>query len=479
MTYVPHTDEDRQAMLAAIGARDLETLFDDVPASVRFPKLDLPPPVSEMEIERELAELAASNVDVTTRPCFLGAGSYRHFIPATVDTVLQRGELLTSYTPYQPELSQGMLQARFEYQSMICALTGMDVSTASHYDGSAALAEAVLLALGLGGPTRRRVIVPPTVNPSYRRVLTTYLQSTDAIVVDGTPPLSDRSATDGALIEEDLLDEQVAACVIQNPDFFGQLGSLSDLARRVHDAGALLIVIADPIAMGMFRPPGDDGADIVVADGQPLGIPLSFGGPRLGILATKQQHVRRTSGRLVGETVDAAGDRGYVLTLTTREQHIRRERATSNICTDAALMAVAAAVYMSTVGSSGLGRIAELCYHKSHFASHRIGQLPGFTVNPQSPDRPFFKEFVIELPVPAAEVNRRLLAAHDIVGGYDLGHLDPEWQHRMLLAVTETCTRDDIDRLVTGLSEIASSPSEGTTSEGTTSEGTTSEGTTS
>lgn len=447
MTYVPHTDEDRQSMLAAIGAPDLETLFDDVPASVRFPDLDLPPPVSEMEIDRELAELAGSNVDVTTRPSFLGAGSYRHYIPATVDTVLQRGELLTSYTPYQPELSQGMLQARFEYQSMICALTGMDVSTASHYDGSAALAEGVLLALGVGGPTRRRVIVPRTVNPSYRRVLATYLQSTDANLAD-----------------EGLLDEHVAACVVQNPDFYGQLGPLSDFARRVHDVGALLIVIADPIALGMFRPPGHDGADIVVADGQPLGIPLSFGGPRLGILATKQQHVRRTSGRLVGETVDAAGDRGYVLTLTTREQHIRRERATSNICTDAALMAVAAAVYLSTVGSSGLRRIAELCYHKSHYAADRIGQLPGFTVNSHAPDRPFFKEFVIDLPVPATEVNRRLLAAHDIVGGYDLGHLDPEWRHRMLVAVTETCTRDDIDRLASGLSEIASSPSEATTS---------------
>jgi glycine dehydrogenase subunit 1 len=457
VNYLPHTDDDRRAMLAAIGLPGIEDLFGELPEQLRFPSLDLPQPVSELEIERELSRLADQNENASRSTCFLGAGTYRHYIPATVDSVLQRSEFYTSYTPYQPELSQGMLQATFEYQSMICALTGMDVTTASHYDGATALAEAVLLALSVGGGTRRKVIAPSTVHPQYREVVRTYLQGSDAVLLgDDALPIEQEPI-------EAKFDEELAACVIQSPNFLGQFEPVEELARSVHDAGGLLIVITDPIALGRFRTPGEDGADIVVADGQPLGIPLSFGGPHLGILATKQEFVRRTAGRLVGQTVDSHGQRGYVLTLSTREQHIRRERATSNICTNAALMALAAAVYLATVGRSGLGAIADLCYHKAHYAAAEIGKLQGFAVNPHSPARPYFKEFVAQLPVPVAEANRRLQDEFDVIGGYDLGRDFPGLDHHMLIAVTEMNTRDDIDRLVTGLRAIAETTS---TSEG-------------
>jgi len=435
-------------MLAAIGVTELEDLFGELPEKLRFPRLDLPEPVSELEIERELADVASQNAEAGRSTCFLGAGTYRHYIPATVDSVLQRSEFYTSYTPYQPELSQGMLQATFEYQSMICALTGMDVSTASHYDGATALAEAVLLALGVGGRERRRIIAPGNVHPQYREVLATYLQGSDASLV-----VDDATSFDPDQIGS-MLDGEVAACIVQSPNFFGQFEPVGELARRVHDVGALLIVVTDPIGLGLFRSPGEEGADIVVAEGQPLGIPPSFGGPHLGILATKQQLVRRTAGRLVGETVDSQGRRGYVLTLSTREQHIRRERATSNICTNAALMALAAAVYLATVGRTGLREVAELCYHKAHYAASEIGRLPGITVNPLAPERPFFKEFVVELPVPVADANRRL-REFDVIGGYDLGLDYPGLENHMLIAVTEMNTRDDIDRLVAGLRVVA------------------------
>ena len=441
-------------MLAAIGVDDLDDLFPGLPDGDRHRHLDLPPPAGELEIERELADLARRNVSAGGRACFLGAGAYRHYIPTTVYAVLRRSELATSYTPYQPELSQGMLQATFEYQSMICALTGMEVTTASHYDGATALAEAVRLALDVGDG-RRTVIAPATVHPQYREVLRTYLQGTDAVLMgDDVSPAGGGDLAE-LLDRGDLLDGDVAACVIQSPNFLGQLEPVGALARRIHEAGGMVIVIADPIALGLFRPPGDDGADVVVADGQPLGIPLSFGGPYLGILATRMRYVRRTPGRLVGETVDHLGRRGYVLTLATREQHIRRQRATSNICTNAALMALAAAVYLATVGRSGLRTIAELCYHKAHHAAAEIGRLPGFAVNPHAPDRTFFKEFVVRLPVPVANANRFLLDELDVLGGHDLGHLLQGGGHDMLVAVTEMTGREEIDRLVAGLRALA------------------------
>ena len=396
MSFTPHTDADREAMLAAIGVERLEALFADVPEELRFPSLDLPPARSELEIERELREMAAQAGRRTARPGFLGAGSYRHFVPATVDAILQRGEFYTAYTPYQPEISQGFLQATFEYQSMICALTGMEVSTASHYDGATALAEAVLLALSVAGGNRTKIVTSASLHPQYREVVETYLRGTPARLVSAEAPGQE-------------VDEDTAACIVQSPNYFGQLESVAEWAEHAHRASALAIAVPDPVALGLFRAPGDEGADIVAADGQGLGIAPCFGGPHLGILATKQDHMRRTAGRLVGETLDAAGERGYVLTLATREQHIRREKATSNICTNAALMALAAAVYLATLGRSGLRRVAELCYHKSHYAAAEIAQLPQCRINPQAPDLPFFKEFVIELPIEAERVNLSLI----------------------------------------------------------------------
>ncbi|HEU5276902.1 MAG TPA: aminomethyl-transferring glycine dehydrogenase subunit GcvPA, partial [Xanthobacteraceae bacterium] len=364
MSYVPHTDRERRAMLEAIGLTRMEDLFADVPAEVRFPKLDLPPPVSEPELAREMRALAAQNAALDPALSFLGAGTYHHFRPATVDYVLSRGEFYTSYTQYQPEVSQGMLQALFEYQSMICRLTGMEVSNASHYDGATALAEAVLLALNVGAGKRNKVVLSPAVHPHYREVVKTYLRAGHPATLVGD---DDPAADVGRLTA--LVDRDTAALVIQNPNFFGACEPVDGLAEAVHAAGALLIVVADPIALGLFRPPGDYGADVVVAHGQSLGIPPAFGGPHLGIFAARMADVRRLSGHLVGETVDAEGRRGYVLTLATREQHIRRAKATSNICTNSALCALGAAAYLATMGKRGLRRVAELCFHNSHHAA--------------------------------------------------------------------------------------------------------------
>ena len=448
MSYVPHTDRERTDMLAAIGVDRLDDLFVDVPQSVRFPALDLPPPCSELEIEQEMLTLGARNFAVDLPSSFLGAGTYSHFRPATVDYVLQRGEFYTSYTPYQPEASQGVLQALFEYQSMICRLTGMDVSNASHYDGATALAEAVLLAVNVAAGERNKILLSPAVNPQYRAVIGTYLRGTHAAHIVDVPATADLAALTA------LLDRKTAALVVQSPNFYGQIEPMSGLADAVHRAGALLIVVSDPIALGMFRPPGADGADIVVAEGQSLGIPPSYGGPHLGIFATRMAHVRRMSGHLVGETIDAAGRRGYVLTLATREQHIRRAKATSNICTNSSACALAAAVYLATLGRSGLRRIAELCYHKSHYAAALIGKLAGLEVNPQAPQATFFKEFVVRLPCPVAEVNARLREEFGIIGGYDLGDDYPHLARHMLVAVTELNTRAAIDRFAAALGSI-------------------------
>jgi glycine dehydrogenase subunit 1 len=448
MTYLPHTDDERREMLKAIGVVDLKDLFGDVPERLRFPELELPPAASEPELAREMRELAACNRAPAPHVSFLGAGTYNHFSPATVDSVLRRGEFYTSYTPYQPELSQGMLQAMFEYQSMICRLFDMEVSNASHYDGATSLAEGVLLALDRTQGRRDKIVLSPGVHPQYREVVRTYLGAADVAVVGDNDPL----AEPGSLTA--LLDDRTAALVIQTPNFLGQFEDVSGLADAVHGAGALLIVVVDPISLGLFQPPGAYGADVAVAEGQSLGIPPSFGGPHLGIFATRRSHVRRLMGRLVGETVDAEGQRGYVLTLGTREQHIRRAKATSNICTNAALVALGAAVYLATLGKRGLRQVAELCYHRSHYAAAEIGALPGIAVNPQAPAKPFFKEFVVALPKPAKEVNAALLDAFGIIGGYDLGAHDPSLERQMLLAVTELNARPDIDRLVDALRRV-------------------------
>ncbi len=450
MSYVPHTERERSEMLAAIGVARIEDLFADVPAHVRFPTLDLPPALSEPGLVREMQARAARNFPVDPAVSFLGGGVYHHFRPAVVDYVLSRGEFYTSYTQYQPEVSQGMLQALFEYQSMVCRLTGMEVSSASHYNGATAMAEAVLLALNAASGKRGKVVMSPAVHPQYREVLKTYLRGTGTAAVVG-----DEDGTADTARLRSLVDRDTAALVIQNPNFFGQWEQIEGLAGEVHRVGGLFIVVTDPISLGLFRPPGAYGADIVVADGQSLGIPPSFGGPHLGVFATRMAHVRRLSGHLVGETTDVDGRRGYVLTLATREQHIRRAKATSNICTNSALCALAAAVYLASMGKRGLRQVAELCFQKSHYAAGEIGKLRGFAINPQAPMRPFFKEFVVRLPAPAAEINARLRDQFGIIGGYDLGGEYPHLENHMLIAVTELNPRESIDRLVMGLRKAA------------------------
>ncbi len=447
MSYIPHTDADRQAMLAAIGVRSVEDLFGVVPESARFPEVTLPPALSEMEVLADLRLLSEKNADLDHYACFLGAGAYNHYVPSVVQHIVGRSEFYTAYTPYQPEISQGTLQTIFEYQTMICELTGMDVANASHYDGGTAMAEAVIMAVSATRGKRRKALVAPAVHPEYRAVVRTYVQGMNVEIAGDEDP----SATLGDLAAR--VDDQTACVIVQVPDFFGAMDSpaeLAALAEAAHRVGALFVVAADPISLGLLRPPATYGADIVVGEGQPLGNALSFGGPYLGFFACRAAYVRRMAGRLVGETVDHQGRRGYVLTLATREQHIRRERATSNICSNEALCALAAGVYMSALGRQGLQQVARLCYDKAHYAAGKIDAVPGFTVRR---DRPFFKEFVVRCPLPVAEIND-LLLDYGIIGGYDLGECHPSLQGHMLLCVTEMNTRQEIDDLVMALEVI-------------------------
>jgi len=448
MTYLPHTDADRQAMLETIGIERIADLFPDVPAAKRFPVLELPAPLSEPEILRELQALSESNADVDHYPCFLGAGAYDHFIPSVVRHIIGRSEFYTAYTPYQPEISQGTLQAIFEYQSMVCALTGMDVANASHYDGATATAEAVIMALSVARGRRRKVVLAPAVHPEYRAVVRTYTQGM------GLSYAGDESLRVDLDDLRHLVDDETACVIVQNPDFFGRLlnlNKLQALADAAHAHQALFVVVADPISLGLFRPPGDYGADIVVGEGQCLGNPLSYGGPYLGLFACREQYVRRMAGRLVGQTEDRQGRRGFVLTLSTREQHIRREKATSNICSNEALNALAAAVYLAALGRTGLRQIAGLCYHRAHYAAARIAAIPGFALADESP---FFKEFVIRCPRPPAEINDWLWDEYGIIGGYELGRDYPILDDSLLFCVTEMNSRSEIDYLVNALEEV-------------------------
>ena len=400
-----------------------------------------------MEARWELDMLAEANATTVDGPCFLGAGAYRHFVPAVVDSFLRRGEFYTAYTPYQPEVSQGTLQAIFEYQTMICNLTGMEVSNASHYDGATATAEAVISAINVHRLKRRKVVMSPLVHPEYRAVVRTYTQGMGLTVTGDDDPQADLPA----LVDQ--VDGETACLIVQTPNFLGQIEDLEGLADAVHAKKGLLIVVADPISLGLLKPPGAFGADIVVGDGQGLGGGLNFGGPYLGFFATRMKHVRKMAGRLVGQTVDAEGRRGFVLTLSTREQHIRRERATSNICTNQGLMVLAATIYMAALGRCGMRQVAELCYHRAQYAADRIDELAGYTV---LRDKPFFKEFVVRCPRPAGEINDRLLEEWGIIGGYDLGRAYPRLEDHMLLCVTEMNPREEIDTLVEALQEVAS-----------------------
>ncbi len=447
--YLPHTDAEREAMLQTIGVKSVEELFCDVPASYRFPNLNLPAGLTEMEAIGELQELAAANETTRDLISFLGAGAYNHYVPAAIGALIGRGEFLSAYTPYQPEISQGTLQAIFEYQSLVTALTGMDVSNASHYDGATAVAEAVNMAYANFRGKRVEVVISPALHPQYIETVRTY--TTGSVLKlsgwDGNP-FSDP----GSLLP--MINNQTALVVVQYPDFFGRVYDYRKLADAAHQAGALFCVAVNPIALGLLTPPGEFGADIVTGEGQPLGIPMSFGGPYLGIFCTRTEYVRKMAGRLVGETVDGSGKRGYVLTLTAREQHIRREKATSNICTNQGLMALSAAIYLSLVGKNGLREVAELCYHKAHYAAKQIAALKGFKVQGSTP---FFHEFVVETPMPASELNAHLLD-HGIIGGYELAQAypdRPEMENKLLVAVTEMNSREQIDVFVEILEEVS------------------------
>jgi glycine dehydrogenase subunit 1 len=445
MPYIPHSKEDRQAMLQTIGVATIEDLFEDVPQSARFPELELPEALSEIEVRWELEALAASNFTAAEGSSFLGAGAYHHFVPAVVDAIISRGEFYTAYTPYQPEISQGTLQAIFEYQTMICQLTGMDAANASHYDGATATAEAVITAINVHRLKRRKILVSPWVHPEYREVIRTYTQGMGLTIAGD----EQGSAEDFVA----LIDKDTACLIVQYPDFLGRFEDLSALTEAAHAVKALLIVVADPIALGLLKPPGEFGADIVVGEGQGMGAGLNFGGPYLGFFATRDKYVRKMAGRLVGQTVDEDDQRGFVLTLSTREQHIRREKATSNICTNQGLIALAAAVYMAAMGKCGLRQVSELCYHKAHYAADQIDALDGFTV---LRDKPFFKEFVVRCPMTVSEVNEFLLNEWGIIGGYDLGKDYPSLENHMLVCVTEMSPKVEIDLLVEALAEVAS-----------------------
>jgi glycine dehydrogenase subunit 1 len=443
MPYIAATESDRAAMLERIGAASVEELFDDVPARVRFPSLDLPPPLSELEAMREVEALAAKNLSASSSAWFLGAGAYYRFIPAVVPALATRAEFLTSYTPYQPEVSQGTLQAIFEYQSMAAALLGVDVVNASHYDGATALAEALLMAYNAAGAAggRPRALLCADLHPECKAVVRSYL-SAFPIEVEELALGPEEAA---------LKADQSTFCVVAPyPGFSGELGDLAAAAEAAHAAGALLVVHADPIMCGLLKSPGELGADIVAAEGQSLGSPLSFGGPYLGMLGARSALVRKMPGRLVGQARDGAGRRGFVLTLTAREQHIRREKAVSNICSNQGLAMLQACVYLAAMGEAGMRAVARLSYDKAHYAASLIAGIPGYSVATGS----FFDEFTVRTPV-GAEALAAGLCRRGIVPGLPLSRYYPERDRELLVCVTEMCTRPQIEELARALGEAA------------------------
>ncbi|QPC81795.1 aminomethyl-transferring glycine dehydrogenase subunit GcvPA [Phototrophicus methaneseepsis] len=444
MGYIPHTEVERQQMLAAIGVTTIEDLFEAVPASHRFPKLDLPGPLSEMEVASEMQALAEANEHAGDFAMFRGAGAYHHFVPAAVNHILLRGEFYTAYTPYQPELSQGTLQATYEYQSMMCALTGMDAANASHYDGATSLAEAVTVAVQVGRSKRNKIILSHAIHPQYREVVRTYHQGRGLEIVgdEATASLEELS---------ELIDSDTAMIAVSYPNFFGQIEDFAKIVEVAHEKGALVVFVANPLMLALFKSPGELGADIVVGEAQPLGVPLSYGGPYLGYFATRTAYVRKIAGRIIGETVDADGKKAYVMTLRPREQDIRREKASSNICTNQGLMALAASVYLALMGRNGLRKVAQLSYHKAHYAADQIDKIDGYKV---WRSKPFFNEFVVKCLKPVSEINNALIA-EGIIGGYDLGQDYPHLKDHMLLCVTEMNAKAEIDALVDILKGLA------------------------
>jgi glycine dehydrogenase subunit 1 len=443
LSYVLNTPDQQKTMLDAIGAASIQDLFASIPPELRLDRpLDVPPAMSEQELTRHVEQLAARNVSADGAVCFLGGGSYDHFIPAVVDAVAGRGEFYTAYTPYQAEASQGSLQAFFEFQTLICQLTGLDVANASLYEGGSAVAEAVLMALNIH-PKRHKVLVAESVHPEYRRTVETYLADIEAHVTTLPTP-------EGGLDPNDLrraIDDETACVVVQHPNFFGCLEEVEALAAATHERGALFVVSFDPISLGLLKRPGQYGADIAVAEGQALGTPMAYGGPYLGILACRQEFVRKMPGRLVGQTVDRNGKRCWVLTLQTREQHIRREKATSNICTNQGLLALRATVYLAALGPQGLKETAALCTRKAHYAADRLARAAG--VRPRFV-RPFFKEFALRVEGDVPGLLSRMLE-EGYHAGLQLGRWYPALADSLTVAVTEKRTRSEIDGLAEAL----------------------------
>ncbi len=439
MSYVLNTPGDQRAMLEKIGARSVEDLFQTIPGHLRLKRpLDVPAALSEQELTQHVQRLAGRNRPADDAVCFLGGGSYDHFIPAVVDAVAGRSEYYTAYTPYQAEASQGSLQAFFEFQTLICQLTGLGVANASLYEGGSAVAEAVLMALSVTGRLGK-VLVARSVHPEYRHTLATYLANLE-------PRVETLATPHGFLDPDDVkraIDDQTACVVVQHPNFFGGLEEVEALAAAAHAQGALFVVSFDPISLGVLKRPGQYEADIAVAEGQCLGNPMAYGGPYLGLLACREQFVRKMPGRLVGQTVDRQGKRCWVLTLQTREQHIRREKATSNICTNQGLFALRAAVYLAALGPQGLKETAELCARKAHYAAQKLTTLPGLQLRF---DRPFFKEFTLQMPVSVPGTLARLLK-EGFHAGLHLGRWFPELDDCVGVAVTEKRTRAEIDQL--------------------------------
>lgn len=440
--YIPNTVQDQKDMLTAIGAQSVDELFADIPSSVRIKeRLNVPEAMSEHDVTKYMSDLASKNITVNNYSSYLGAGVYQHFIPSVVNHVISRSEFYTAYTPYQPEISQGELQGIFEYQTLIAELTGMEAANSSMYDGATSLAEAA--AMAAGSTNRNKIVVSQAVHPESRAVLRTYakgqnLQVVEVNIKDGKTDLDELKST---------IDSDTAAVIVQYPNFFGVIENLQDIEEITHGNKSLLIVSSNPMSLPVLKSPGEFNADVVVGDNQPMGIPPSFGGPHVGFFATNSKLIRKMPGRIVGQTVDDEGNRGFVLTLQAREQHIRREKATSNICSNQALIALASAVYMNAMGKEGIQEVAKQNLQKAHYAHKVLTSIKG--VEPLF-EGPFFNEFAIKINKPVTEINRQLLK-DSIIGGYDLSKDYPSLEGGMLIAITEVKTKEEIDNFASRL----------------------------
>ncbi|MFZ2644162.1 MAG: aminomethyl-transferring glycine dehydrogenase subunit GcvPA [Verrucomicrobiia bacterium] len=447
MDYIPNTEADLSAMLREIGVASFDELVAAIPASLRQFKMELPAAMSESELQRELGAMAARNTPLDALTSFLGAGAYEHFIPSAIDHLVSRGELYTAYTPYQAEASQGTLQLLYEYQSLICALTGMDVSNASLYDGGTAVGESAYLALN-AHPKRNRIVISSAVHPEYRQILKTYTAGMDVQIVelptrDGLTDLDALAAT---------VNENTAAVLLQSPNFFGCIEPMQRAGEMIKSKGAWFVSVVNPISLGVIKPPGEYGADLAIGEGQPLGIPVAYGGPYVGFLTSSKQLIHKISGRIVGRSVDTEGREAFCLTLQAREQHIRREKATSNICSNQSLMALRTAIFLSLLGKRGMREIAELNLRRSHQAAEAISRVPGFAL--KFPRAPFFNEFVVTCPAPAQTICDRL-ERDGILAGLPLGRFDAAMERDLLVCVTETKSTANIERLAEALGRAA------------------------